>query len=210
MNPFLLYARVFTQILDSSIAEDFTTRHVFEDFFKLCSKDGIVDMTRHAIARRLNMPQETLNACIDKLESPDVNSRDPDHDGRRLERLDEHRDWGWRILNWPKYDALRSRADVAIRVARHREADKPKPTVEEIKAHCVKLGLPESDGEWFFHKCEGSGWTNNGKPIRSWAGTISAWKLANYMPSQKQKHGHRLNHSKPAAPTEKPLPIKRL
>lgn len=205
-----LYARVFTQILDSSIAEDFTTRHVFEDFFKLCSKDGIVDMTRHAIARRLNMPQDVLNGCIDKLESPDVNSRDPDHDGRRIERLDEHRDWGWRILNWPKYDALRSRADVAIRVARHRETEKPRPTIEEVKAHCLKLGLPESDAEWFFHKCEGNGWTNDGKPIRSWTSTISSWKAAGYMASQKQKQGHRLSPSQPTKPTEPPLKMKRL
>lgn len=60
-----------------------------------------------------------------------------------------------------------------------------KPQMAEVKLHCAKLGLPENDAEWFYHKCEGNGWTNNGKPIRGWASTISAWKVAGYMPSQK-------------------------
>jgi len=120
-----LFARVFVTVLDSSIAEDFTLRHVFEDLFKLCDwKTGVVDMTRQAISRRLNIPLKTLNDCIDKLESPDSASRDPDNEGRRLQRLDDHRDWGWRILNWQKYDAIRNRADVAQRVAKHRDREK--------------------------------------------------------------------------------------
>lgn len=127
-----LFARVFVTVLDSSIAEDFTLRHVFEDLFKLCDwRTGVVDMTRQAIARRLNIPLETINSCIDRLEAPDPASRDPDHGGRRLQRLDKHRDWGWRILNWQKYDAIRNRADVAQRVQRHRDLKKAanEPTV---------------------------------------------------------------------------------
>jgi len=120
-----LFARVFVTVLDSSIAEDFTLRHVFEDLFKLCDwRTGVVDMTRQAIARRLNIPLKIVSECIDRLESPDPASRDPAHQGRRLERLDEHRDWGWRILNWQKYDAIRNRADAVVRVQRHREKKK--------------------------------------------------------------------------------------
>jgi hypothetical protein len=74
------------------------------------------------MARRLNVPMDVLNTCIHKLESPDIASRDPSHDGRRLLRLDEHRDWGWRIVNWEKYEKVRTRADAADRVARHRNA----------------------------------------------------------------------------------------
>lgn len=116
-----LYARVFVQILDSSIAEDFTLRHVFEDFMKLCDyKTGELDMTRHALARRLNIPLDLLNEAIKKLESPDPASRDPEFEGRRIERLDRHRDWGWRILNWEKYENIRNRASGAERAARFR------------------------------------------------------------------------------------------
>ena len=65
-----------------------------------------------------------------------------------------------------------------------------KPTIEETKAFfVVELQLPASDGEWFFHKCEGCGWTNGGRPIKSWKGTSRAWKAAGYIPSMKQSRG---------------------
>ena len=64
---------------------------------------------------------------------------------------------------------------------------KRKATIEEVKLHCAKIGLPESDAIWFFNKCEGNGWTNGGRPIVSWANTITSWKAGEYMPSQKAK-----------------------
>lgn len=136
-----LYARVFVKILDSSIAEDFQMRHVFEDFLKLADhKTGIVDMTRFALSRRLNIPLETLNAEIAKLEAHDPASRDPEHNGCRLARVDEHRDWGWKILNWEKYEEIKTKADNAMRVARHRETD---PEIEQVwEAYPRKVGKP--------------------------------------------------------------------
>lgn len=60
-----------------------------------------------------------------------------------------------------------------------------KPTIEEVKLCCARIGIPESDGDWFWNKCEGNGWTNGGKPIRSWQHTLASWKAAGYLPSQK-------------------------
>lgn len=98
-----MFAKVFQQILDSSIAEDYQVRLVFEDFLKLCDKDGVVDMTRESIARRTNVPLEIVSKGITALEQPDRTSRSPEEDGRRIVRLDSHRDWGWRIVNHAKY-----------------------------------------------------------------------------------------------------------
>lgn len=98
-----MFAKVFTQIFDSSIAEDYRVRLVFEDFLKLADKDGIVDMTRESISRRTNVPLEIVTMGIDALERPDTTSRTPELNGRRLKRLDEHRDWGWKIVNFRKY-----------------------------------------------------------------------------------------------------------
>lgn len=197
-----LYSRVFLQILDSSIAEDFMVRHVFEDFLKLCDhKTGLLDMTRQALSRRLNIPPKDLDDAINKLESKDDNSRDEEFEGRRIERLDEHRDWGWRILNWRKYDSIRTKADLSMRVARHRDKEKgknppqgfQKPSIEEIKLHCSKSGISMTDAEWFFYKCEGNGWTNAGRPIRSWQMTLISWKTAGYLPSQKKHENNKSN-----------------
>lgn len=98
-----MFAKVFAQIFDSSIAEDYRVRLVFEDFLKLATKDGIVDMTRESIARRTNVPLDIVTLGVDELEKPDKTSRTPDKDGRRIVRLDEHRNWGWRIVNFEKY-----------------------------------------------------------------------------------------------------------
>jgi hypothetical protein len=101
-----MYAKVFTQILDSSIAEHWQTRLVFEDFLKLCDLNGVVDMTRDAIARRTNVPLEIVKQGISELEKPDPHSRNPENEGRRIVRLDEHRDWGWLICNYEHYRNL--------------------------------------------------------------------------------------------------------
>ena len=184
-----LYARVFVQILDSSISEDFFLRHVFEDFLKLASKQGIVDMTREAMSRRLNIPLGELSEALNKLEQADPKSRDPEFGGRRIERLDEHRDWGWRILNWNKYDSLRTKADVAVRVARHRANKqvemKPegqvttrfdKPDVEMVKLAAAKAGLPEAEALKFFDYYESNGWRVGKNPMKAWVSALANWK----------------------------------
>lgn len=60
-----------------------------------------------------------------------------------------------------------------------------KANYEDVKAFCSELGLPDSDSDYFFHHWEGNGWTNGGKPIKNWKGTIRAWKAAGHLPSQK-------------------------
>ena len=41
--------------------------------------------------------------------------------------------------------------------------------------YCRERGLPETDGQWFYDKCEGCGWTNNGKAIKDWRATVRQW-----------------------------------
>lgn len=103
-----MFAKVFTQILDSSLANDYQVRHVFEDLLKLADINGVVDSTRESIARRTNVPLEIVTRAIAELEGPDPTSRTPDHEGRRLLRIDDHRDWGWLIVNYDYYREIAS------------------------------------------------------------------------------------------------------
>lgn len=66
---------------------------------------------------------------------------------------------------------------------------KSRCSLEEARSFCKEIGLPESDGESFFYKCEGNGWRNNTQPIKDWKSTVRHWKIAGYMPSQKQRQG---------------------
>ena len=106
-----MYVKIFEQIFDSSVSEDYQTRLVFTDLLVLADEDGIVDMTIEAIARRTNVPLEIVRSGIQKLEQEDPQSRSKDEAGRRLVRLDDHRDWGWRIVNYEKYRMLRTKED---------------------------------------------------------------------------------------------------
>jgi hypothetical protein len=101
-----MFAKIFAQIFDSSIARDHLTRHVFMDLLVLADRDGVVDMTMDAISRRTNVPIETVQTAIAQLTSPDGASRSCEEDGKRLVQLDSHRDWGWQIVNYDHYRNL--------------------------------------------------------------------------------------------------------
>lgn len=99
-------------------------RFVFEDLLTLADSDGVVDMTPEAISRRTNVPIELVRRGLAALEAPDPRSRTPDHEGRRIVRLDDHRDWGWLIVNYGKFRLTASdeqrREKTRLRVERFR------------------------------------------------------------------------------------------
>lgn len=114
-----MYAKIFAQILDSSIARDVGLRRMFIDMLILANSDGDVDMTPFAIAQRLVLPEEEVRTQISKLCLPDPDSRSKDMDGRRLVLIDDHRSWGWRIVN---YDYYRKMVNEEGRRERNRES----------------------------------------------------------------------------------------
>ena len=102
-----MYAKVFSQIFDSSISSDHEVRHVFMDLLVMADRDGYVDMTRDAICRRANIPMTLLVRALSILSAPDPASRSVEKEGRRIELIDEGRDWGWRIVNYAQYRDIR-------------------------------------------------------------------------------------------------------
>lgn len=69
----------------------------------MADRHGIVDVTQHYIATITGLPLEEVTACMDRFCEPDPLSRSQDNNGARLVRLDEHRNWGWRVVNHGKY-----------------------------------------------------------------------------------------------------------
>jgi len=130
-----MFAKVFTQIFDSSIADDYEVRHVFEDLLKLSDMEGVVDMTIEAVARRTNVPFEIVARAIGVLVAPDSRSRSPDYEGRRLLPLDERRGWGWKIVNYGVYREIRNEEDRKEynREAKRRERAKKKGMTADKK-----------------------------------------------------------------------------
>lgn len=98
-----MYGKIFEQIYDGTLRNDHLTRLVFMDMIVLADKDGIVDMTQDALSARTNVPLEIILDAIKKLEQPDSRSRSKKDDGARIKLIDDHRDWGWEIVNYEYY-----------------------------------------------------------------------------------------------------------
>lgn len=125
-----MYGKIFDSIYDSTVADDWRALVTFMHMVILCDADGVVDMTPQSISRRTGMPIEHIEAGLKILEDPDPYSRTPDQEGRRIERLDEHRPWGWSIVNHAHYKGLRDAESVREqnRVRQNRKRLKEKET----------------------------------------------------------------------------------
>lgn len=136
-----MYAKIFTQIFDSSIAEHYKVRHVFEDLLKLADSEGRVDMTMEAIQRRTNVPMEEVRAGIEALMGKDAKSRSSSHDGKRLIPIDPRRGWGWIIVNYKAYRSIQDEEARRVynREAKRRSRDKAKAKSNRSKRPTKKL-----------------------------------------------------------------------
>jgi hypothetical protein len=69
----------------------------------LADKNGVVDVTPHYLAGVTGLPVDEVSACMKRFCEPDPYSRSKVENGARLVLIDEHRDWGWKIVNHTKY-----------------------------------------------------------------------------------------------------------
>jgi len=117
-----MYNKLFTKILDSSIwLESMPTRLVWLTFIAAMDEAGFVQFASVPnVALRARVPTAAAEKAIACLEGPDPNSADPDHEGRRIEKVPG----GWMVLNAGKYRDLIKRAimqeQTRARVAKHR------------------------------------------------------------------------------------------
>lgn len=120
-----MYGKIFTSMWDGSLYGKLEASAVLMACVTLCNAQGVLDMTPEAISGRTGWPVEFVRKGIIELEQPDPRSRTPDDDGRRLAKLDDHRDWGWLIVNYEKYRTLADPDVIKIqtreRVRKHRE-----------------------------------------------------------------------------------------
>lgn len=144
------FSKVFSTMWGGSLYGRFEASAVFMVLLSLCNRDGVVDMTPEAIAGQTGWPIEVIRKGIAELESVDPRSRTPDHDGRRILKLDDHRDWGWRITNYVKYrDQLRAaERREYLRQAKERErASKRSTPVNSVNNVNQCQPIAEADAE---------------------------------------------------------------
>jgi hypothetical protein len=103
-----VYAKIFTSIFDGSMRGHPDLILVFINMLCHAGEDGIVDRHWRAISDETGVPTDRVRQAIAALESPDPETRTPTEAGRRIVRLSEHREWGWRIVNHAHYRNMRT------------------------------------------------------------------------------------------------------
>ena len=135
-----MYTKIFRSIYDGTLADNWKALVTFQQLLILSNEEGVVDMTLSAIARTTGLPMDILQEGIRFLEQPDPQSRSHEDEGRRILRMEAHRDWGWLLVNFKKYRQLQTRehkleAD-RVRIAKKRASQADVARCREV-SHVV-------------------------------------------------------------------------
>lgn len=160
-----MYAKLFTSIYQGTLRGNSHGLLVFTNLLAHADMEGRVDIHPRAIAEEVGLTVEEVKKALLVLESPDDESRSPEEQGRRIVRLDEHRAWGWIVVNYVKYRSIRNeddrreqnrrsqaawrakQKDVALTVSEV-SRDKPRSAHTEAEVHTeeeIKRALPVSE-----------------------------------------------------------------
>jgi hypothetical protein len=94
------FTKLDSGIIDSSIwSEKLSTRVLWVTMLAKCNHVGFVAASRSGLLRASNISEQEFDEAISTLEAPDTDSRTPDHEGRRVEKVEG----GWVVLNYKKY-----------------------------------------------------------------------------------------------------------
>lgn len=94
------FVKLSTSLPDSSIwNEPSDTRICWICLLTMADATGLVSSTLPGIARRANISIEAAKKALQVFESPDEFSKDPENEGRRIERVSG----GYQVLNYLKY-----------------------------------------------------------------------------------------------------------
>lgn len=117
------YAPVFRAILQSTVWDEAPhVKVVWLTMLLLCDKTGFVEATIPGLARAAVVTREQCVEAIERLSSPDPDSKTKAEGGRRIIKVDD----GWQLVNHQKYKdkvGLSSKA-ARERVQNHRKRKK--------------------------------------------------------------------------------------
>lgn len=103
------YVKLYSTIITSSIwLESHATLRVWITMLTLADRRGEVSGSIGGLAHIANVTREECVAALELFMSPDPDSRTPEHEGRRIEKIDG----GWLVLNAEKYRDLRTETQV--------------------------------------------------------------------------------------------------
>lgn len=133
-----MYGKIFDSIYKGTLYGQWEAIVTLQQLVTLCDSQGVIDMTPQAIAATTSIPLNIINKGLKVLQDPDPFSRTPGEEGRRIVLIDDHRPWGWFIVNHKKYRDMASYEEKKL-ADKIRIAEKRKAAKNEVVASCRKL-----------------------------------------------------------------------
>lgn len=133
-----MYVKIYSGILESSIASDTKLRRFFMDLLLIADQDGCVVATRNAIAKRIGVDLSEVDWGIEKLLQPDEESGNPENEGRRIEPM-EGRGYGWRILNYGFYRDIKTASELRAANARRQAEFRDRKKAQDEASNAALL-----------------------------------------------------------------------
>lgn len=119
-----MYGKLFQSLYQGTMRGQADLILVFTNLLAFKDKAGFVDKHPRCISEEVGISEDRVRAALLELEAPDPESRTDADEGKRIVRIDNHRCWGWRVVNADKYNKLRDEEERRIQWAegqrRHR------------------------------------------------------------------------------------------
>lgn len=94
------YTKLFNSILASTVwSEPDEVRIAWITLLAMAGKDGIVEGSTPGLSVFARLSLDATRKALERLASPDPDSRSKEHEGRRIEAIEG----GWRLINHAKY-----------------------------------------------------------------------------------------------------------
>lgn len=131
------FTKLFSSIVSSTVwNEDDSTRLLWVTMLAISDRDGLVEASVPGLAHQARISVEKTREGLKRLLAPDPDSRTPDNEGRRVEKVKG----GWRILNYEMYREKRNPDDVREKTRlrtqrwreRHKRCDVTNVTVTDV------------------------------------------------------------------------------
>ncbi len=148
-----MYGKIFDSMYEGTLYGHWQAIVTLQQMIVLSDASGTVDMTPQAMSARTSIPLKIILKGIEDLSAPDPQSRTPGEDGRRIVLIDEHRPWGWVLVNHDKYQKLKSmeekREADRIRIAEKRKNNKNNDVadVSQPVADVVNVAHADADAD---------------------------------------------------------------
>ena len=175
-----MYGKVFESLYQGSLYGDWKAIITMQQLIVLADSKGIVDMTPQAISGMTSIPLDIIQDGIEALLLPDPDSRTDGHNGVRIKPVDDHRNWGWFLVNYDKYKNMRSAEDrreyMKNYMAEQRKAAKfVPPTAKEAVEYAAEKGYEYVDAEQFINFYQSKKWMVGGNKMSCWHSAMAGW-----------------------------------